>query len=129
VPPSRPVDVGLSLGGESQPMPAPCSGCVRGSLGGGGLGHCVLVLPGWWGEVFAGRGAPGSAKWGYHSGFATVSVGKESRSHWEGGTYADGSTPGLVNIDEVVLFPATAGARSKRSSTVVRFSSSQHRRP
>ena len=72
-----------------------------------GIGYPVL---GNWLESTTNWGAPGSAKWGYHSGFVTVSVGKVSKSHWEGGTYADGSTPGLVNIDEVVLFPATPGA-------------------
>jgi hypothetical protein len=72
-----------------------------------GIGYPVL---GNWLESTTNWGAPGSAKWGYHSGFVTVSVGKESNTHWEGGTYLDGSTPALVNIDEVVLNPATPGA-------------------
>jgi hypothetical protein len=75
-----------------------------------GIGYPVL---GNWLESTTNWGAPGSAKWGYHSGFATVSIGNKNNNYWEGGMYADGSTPALVNIDEVVLLPAGGGAQQE----------------
>jgi hypothetical protein len=75
-----------------------------------GIGYPVL---GAWLDTTKDWSAPGKGKWGYRSGFATVSIGKATRTTWEGGRYNDASTPALVNVDEVVLVPADGSAQEE----------------